>query len=104
MGWQCPGCGACYSPSTSACARCVGSGAAVFVPSAFTPSLCLHLRCNEETAGRRCVDCGYLVPMFIFHYAPGSTLATTGTVTHCEHGRTVGIDACHECQVFPTVS
>lgn len=80
------------------------------VPSTFGQT-CSHLRQEDSTAGKRCLDCGQTMPvLFTFQFAPGTicgastTVTTTGTATHCEHGRRYALGACHECQRSPCLS
>lgn len=73
MGWQCPGCGRCFSPGVAECTYCGpvreglttdGTGVVPWVvPTTFDPSPCLHVNKEQTSAGERCLACGQYMPV-----------------------------------------
>lgn len=61
-GWQCPGCGACYSPDVAACFHCTPRVGTFSSPG--LPVFCAHEMVGKGmTGGPYCSKCGYRPPL-----------------------------------------
>jgi hypothetical protein len=61
QGWICPGCGRCYSPSTTECRVCgQPSSDTVTIPAGYGP--CHHPFTVDSNDGRVCAACGTALP------------------------------------------
>lgn len=57
-GWYCPKCGHCYAPWVHECVQCNSLKITV---TRTDNVFCRHEHIIEDTAGRRCRDCGMIL-------------------------------------------
>ena len=77
-GWQCPGCGRCYSPCICECSRCGQPGVTVTTDNVtfeIGTCQCEYPSVVHLTDGKRCAGCWKRLA----NDPPGWSLTTTGS-------------------------